>query len=282
MRSFDALDEWLAEATQGFCPDAKERIATEIGAHVREAVADLMDEGLSEREAVAKAVASLGNPRKARRSFGHTHFTEREMQLLEWIAKPRPRIWTTPVLLVPVYLAWIPFLIIGLILGIQKQSMGWLLGTAVGTVLVGLAAVGVREAYGRFWRMNPVRILILMALGDLISSGFFWSYFLFIPLIALAEGSHVWWLAGIVAIMAALTGFAVFQIRRANRRSEKMNPTTRFILYGIALFSFSDEFIVPVSATAIIIWSPYFLLRLAWKLSKASLPVAETSGPRPA
>ena len=88
-----ALEDWLDTATRGLCDEAYSRIAEEIEAHVSEHVEHLQQQGLSEDEAVNKAVEELGNPRKARREFKRIHLTEREGRTLDRLSDPRWARW---------------------------------------------------------------------------------------------------------------------------------------------------------------------------------------------
>lgn len=73
-----SLYSWLTAATRGLCDEAKTRITAEIKAHVRESVEHYEQEEVPEDVAYFKAVSALGNPRKARRGFKHSHLTERQ------------------------------------------------------------------------------------------------------------------------------------------------------------------------------------------------------------
>lgn len=78
------LEDWLEIATRKLAEPAKERIRAEIEAHYAEAVEAHREDGLSETDAQAAALAELGNPRAAGRRFRKSHLTEREA---EWLKK---------------------------------------------------------------------------------------------------------------------------------------------------------------------------------------------------
>jgi hypothetical protein len=83
-RQAQTLSEWLEVATRKLVAPARERIRVEIEAHYAEAVEALLESGLSEAAATAKAVAELGTARAAAKRFRKEHLTEWEEQLLEW------------------------------------------------------------------------------------------------------------------------------------------------------------------------------------------------------
>lgn len=77
------LEGWLAATTHGLCDGARERIAEEIASHYDEALTEARAEKLDERAATAKAVRSLGNPRRARRRLRREHLTVKESKAVE-------------------------------------------------------------------------------------------------------------------------------------------------------------------------------------------------------
>ncbi len=81
----EEFERWLDTATKSLCAEAKERIGQEIEAHYAEAVDTLREEGMTEQDAHARVLASLGSPRKAARAFRRTHLTEREANRLQRI-----------------------------------------------------------------------------------------------------------------------------------------------------------------------------------------------------
>lgn len=90
------LDTWLAIATRGLCDNARERVSAEIRQHVAVAIDDCRARGVQDADALQQAerdaVASLGNPSKARREFKKTHLTKREAALLSLLTDGRTRV----------------------------------------------------------------------------------------------------------------------------------------------------------------------------------------------
>ncbi len=76
----ELLTTWLDTATAGLCAEAKTRIRGEIEEHFEAACEDALEHGLSEQDAVQQAIASLGDARKARRSFRRIHLTQFEKE----------------------------------------------------------------------------------------------------------------------------------------------------------------------------------------------------------
>jgi hypothetical protein len=77
------LEGWLDIATGDLAVPAKQRIASEIGAHYAEAVRAHMAAGESELSAQAIALAELGDPQEAVLNFQKSHLTAREAKQLE-------------------------------------------------------------------------------------------------------------------------------------------------------------------------------------------------------
>jgi len=107
----EGLRNWLRTATKRLCIEAKRRIYQEIYSHYIEAVDACREAGLSDDEAHDRALASLGSPRKASRSFRKTHLTEYQARLPRIVLLPRRR----HVLIVAMVCAtWILGLFLGL------------------------------------------------------------------------------------------------------------------------------------------------------------------------
>ena len=70
------LPEWLEIATKNLAVPAKERIRAEIDEHYTETVASHLAEGLSESDAKIRALAELGDARKAAKRFRKIHMTK--------------------------------------------------------------------------------------------------------------------------------------------------------------------------------------------------------------
>jgi hypothetical protein len=80
---------WLEIATEGLAKPAKERIASEIGAHYAEAVSVHMAAGEPDISAQTAALTELGDPQLAAKNFQENHLTESEakwMQSMERMA----------------------------------------------------------------------------------------------------------------------------------------------------------------------------------------------------
>jgi len=77
------LWEWLEVAEAGLLPADMQRITKEITSHYAEALKSHLARGESGPVAEANALAELGDPRAAGRSFRKKHITERESWRLE-------------------------------------------------------------------------------------------------------------------------------------------------------------------------------------------------------
>jgi hypothetical protein len=91
------LNRWLAVATKGLSHEARARIREEITDHFHESVDVGLHRGLSERDAVAGAIESLGSPTRARGAFRRTYLTRWQAYWVRrLIASPAPRSSETP------------------------------------------------------------------------------------------------------------------------------------------------------------------------------------------
>lgn len=81
---------WLETATRGLSSQACVQIEIEIGNHYRDCVEEALTQGMNRSAACVKAIAVLGNPRKARRHFLRTELTIRQQRRIETFAKPSP------------------------------------------------------------------------------------------------------------------------------------------------------------------------------------------------
>lgn len=77
------LAQWVVIATWKLVEPAKERIRAEIEAHYAEAVEAHQENGMSETNARAAALAELGDPKAAGRRFCKNHLTKGEEQHLK-------------------------------------------------------------------------------------------------------------------------------------------------------------------------------------------------------
>ncbi len=74
---------WLDSATLGLALSERGRIQDEISAHVSDATAHQIAQGLSELDAEARAIQDLGDPRAARAAFQRTCYTVSDERRLE-------------------------------------------------------------------------------------------------------------------------------------------------------------------------------------------------------
>lgn len=81
------IAEWLEIATRKLAEPAKERIRAEIEGHYAEAIEAHREDGLSETDAQAAALAELGDPKAAGMRFRKQHLTEGEEQYLKNLNK---------------------------------------------------------------------------------------------------------------------------------------------------------------------------------------------------
>ena len=77
------LENWLANATLDLALSERQRIHEEISTHVRDARDHLLEQGLSELDAEARAIQDLGDPRAARAAFLKTCYTVSDERRLE-------------------------------------------------------------------------------------------------------------------------------------------------------------------------------------------------------
>ena len=77
------LESWLASATLGLAIVERQRIVEEISAHVTDATAHQIVQGLSATDAEAQALADLGGPQVARAAFLRTCYTVSDERRLE-------------------------------------------------------------------------------------------------------------------------------------------------------------------------------------------------------
>ena len=82
-----SVSDWLELATNRLAAPARKRIGLEIEAHYAEAVRAHLEEGMSEWDAQAAALAELGDAFAAARRFRKQHLTEREAQSIESMLK---------------------------------------------------------------------------------------------------------------------------------------------------------------------------------------------------
>ncbi len=82
-----SVSDWLELATNRLAAPARKRIGLEIEAHYAEAVRAHVEEGMSEWEAQAAALAELGDAWAAARRFRKQHLTEGEAQNVESMIK---------------------------------------------------------------------------------------------------------------------------------------------------------------------------------------------------
>lgn len=94
------MADWLAVATEGLCDEAQRRIRAEIMDHYAEVMEGLRAGGVAEDDSRHEALASLGDPRVARRAFRRTYLTTREAEVLKGLRSPRKNAWIFLLLLI--------------------------------------------------------------------------------------------------------------------------------------------------------------------------------------
>src|SRR5882672_8263654 len=77
------LWEWLEVAEAGLLPADMQRITKEITSHYAEALKSHLAQGESDPVAEANALAELGDPRVAGKSFRKKHLTAKELWRVE-------------------------------------------------------------------------------------------------------------------------------------------------------------------------------------------------------
>jgi hypothetical protein len=168
------LDNWLSKATAGLCDEAKTRIATEIESHVREAIADLREQGMDEADAMRGAVAGLGDVNKARRAFRRIHLTEWEASAVRRVNEP-PDL-PSPHDCAALCLLLIPFFLIGIFVAIMDGGLWSLievLGVVAAILALGVLPIVVRRISQRPRpKRSPARTVLHRAISYLGTSIF--------------------------------------------------------------------------------------------------------------
>ncbi len=82
------LDAWLARATHGLCPQARERVQREIAAHYDEAFEHLRGTEMSPEAADALALEGLGDDATANKALRKTYLTNWQQRLLASLSEP--------------------------------------------------------------------------------------------------------------------------------------------------------------------------------------------------
>jgi hypothetical protein len=86
----ETVEQWLAIATFGLVPSARERIKLEIQAHYADLVAERLVDGMTQKDAKSAALLELGEPSSAAKEFRKNHLTEDERRHLnEWVESSR-------------------------------------------------------------------------------------------------------------------------------------------------------------------------------------------------
>jgi hypothetical protein len=83
-----SLFEWLNVATRKFGDKVMDRIRGEVTAHYRDAFDRHTENGLSECEAHAAAMAELGDAKRAARAFRRTNLTKNDMEAIRKLHVP--------------------------------------------------------------------------------------------------------------------------------------------------------------------------------------------------
>lgn len=79
----EELLAWILTATRGLCTEAIEHVRPEIESHYQDSYDDNRSNGMTEQEAHRAAMAALGPPARARRTFRKAYLTERQVERLQ-------------------------------------------------------------------------------------------------------------------------------------------------------------------------------------------------------
>ena len=85
------VEAWLKVATQGLAEDARRRVREELLDHVAEAVEERRGAGEDTDEAIAAAVAALGDAARAGRALRRANLRPSEARLIGSLARPQHR-----------------------------------------------------------------------------------------------------------------------------------------------------------------------------------------------
>ena len=85
------VEAWIEAATQGLAEDARRRVRDEILDHVAESVDERRASGATTDQAVAAAVAALGDAAHARRALRRANLRPSEARLIGALSRPQPR-----------------------------------------------------------------------------------------------------------------------------------------------------------------------------------------------
>lgn len=136
MIRYQELDNWLSQATAGLCDEAKTRIAPELESHVREAIANLHEQGIDEADAVRAAVTTLGDVKKARRAFRRIHLTEWEAKTVQSVNPYGTPVLPLPSSFVSLCRLLIALFLVGIIGAVIGADLWLLMRGAVGAIVV--------------------------------------------------------------------------------------------------------------------------------------------------
>lgn len=131
------VEAWLEAATRRLADEARERIRDEIADHVAESAAGRTAAGAAPDEAVAAAVAALGDPERAGRAFRRANLSRREAKIVGSLAEPQP-LW-----MLAFYLLGIPAFVFMALLEVDTSRELVLAAFGLAGVVAGILA--------RFW-----------------------------------------------------------------------------------------------------------------------------------
>jgi hypothetical protein len=84
------FDHWFTTATKGLATEESKLLRLELESHYQDALQSHLGSGLSQADAAAKAVASLGNAKQCNRAYHQLYFTESEYKGLFTPAQQNP------------------------------------------------------------------------------------------------------------------------------------------------------------------------------------------------
>jgi len=153
---FKYLKPWLDIATKGLSSESKERANDEVAAHFHDAIDAATDAGLSEDDAVQRAIDSLGSPRKAHRAFRRAYLTTFEDMNIRPLLAPRRAAMTIGFSLIASFLAW------RLVTNPQKFDFAWFV-EAAGVIGIALSLPILQWVVPRLYHKGLERRAIAIA-----------------------------------------------------------------------------------------------------------------------
>lgn len=161
------LKPWLDIASKRLSNDSKARVREEVSAHFHDAIGEGIDAGLSEDEAVQRAIDALGSPRKAHRAFRRAYLTTFEDMNIRPLLSPRRAAITCAFSLIALFVAW------RLVTSSQKFDFAWFV-EAAGLLGIALSVPTLQWVVPRLYHQGLERRAIAVAA---IAQTLLWSSF---------------------------------------------------------------------------------------------------------